>query len=122
MPSLKEYETMVRRIAEKNKWSKTANVTLLESVKKIINVTDKWRRKHPSKEVVQEILESVFFLLATCTQLNHNLDLDETFTQLCKSKESFRFDGVPDDLVWSFILFETEPHVDYSQRREPAAM
>jgi len=121
LPSLKEYVTIVRKISEQNHWSKTPNVTLLESAKKIINATDKWRRNHPTEEVVKEILESIFFLLATCVRLDSNVDLDQLLREVCRSKESFSFQGVPDDLVWSFILFETEPHVDYSQRREPTA-
>lgn len=122
MPNLKGYVTAIRRIGEQNHWSKTPNVTLLESAKKIIVATDKWRRKHPTEEVVQEILESVFFLLATCAKLNSNIDLDKLFREVCRSKENFSFQGAPDDIVWSFILFETEPHVDYSQRREPTPM
>jgi len=115
MPSLKQYENTIARIARKNKWSKTANVTLLESAKRILNATDKWRRNHPAEEVAHEILESIFFLLATCVKLDHDLDLDKLFSEVCRSKESFSFEGVPDDLVWSFIIYETEPHTDYSE-------
>jgi len=113
MPSLKQYANMIAGIARNNKWSKTPNVTLLESAKHVLNATDKWRRNHPTEAVVEEIVESIFFLLATCVKLDHNIDLDKLFNQVCKAKEGFAFEGVPDDLVWSFILYETEPHVDY---------
>jgi len=113
LPNLKRCEDTVRRIMEKNKWSQTPNVTLLESAKKILKATDKWRRNHSTEEVMEEILESVFFLLSTCAKLDSDIDIDKLFDRVCKSKENFSFDGIPDDLVWSFILFETEPHVDY---------
>lgn len=113
MPSLKRFETTVRNIMKKNKWSQTPNVTLLESAKKVLSATDKWRRNHPTEEVIEEILESVFFLLSACAELDHHIDLDKLFTQVCEAKGNFSFEGLPDDLVWSFILFETEPHIDY---------
>lgn len=116
MPNLKKFEAAVRKIMEENKWFQTPNVTLLESAKKVLSATDKWRRNHPTEEVVEEILESMFFLLSTCVRLDPNVDLDELFGRVCKCKESFSFDGVPDDIVWSFILFETEPHIDYHRR------
>lgn len=113
MPNLKRCEDTVRRIMKKNKWSHTPNVTLLESAKKVLSATDKWRRNHPTDEVVEEILQSVFFLLSTCAKLDSNVDLDEVFKKVCESKETFSFNGTPEDLVWSFILFATEPHIDY---------
>ena len=113
MPSLKKCEDTVRRIMKKNKWSQTPNVTLLESAKKVLNATDKWRREYPTEDVVVEILEGVFFLLSTCAKLDPNMDLDKIFARVCESKESFSFEGVPADLVWSFILYATEPHVNY---------
>lgn len=122
LPSLRDYETEIRNIVEKNNWTQTPNVTLLEAIRKILGATDKWRRKHSSEEVVEDILGSIFFLLATCTKLDHNLDLDEQLQEVYKSAESLSFKDVPKDLVWSFIMFSTEPHVDYSQRREPIAI
>jgi len=120
MPSLKKFEAAIKEIMEKNKWSQTPNVTLLEAARNIIKATDKWRRCHPNEEVIQEILESIFFLVSTCVKLGNNVDLDKLFEQICKSKETFAFEGVPDDLVWSFILFATEPHFAY--RKEPTAI
>jgi len=113
LSGLKEYEARIKRIVEKNEWSQTPNVTLLESARKVLNSTDRWRRDHPKQEVVREILEAVFFLLATSAKLNHNIDLDEMFTEVCKSKDRHIFSGVPNDLVWSFILYSTEPHHDF---------
>ena len=126
MPNLKKCEDTVRRIMKKNKWSQTPNVTLLESVKRILNATDKWRRNRPTTAVVEDILESVFFLLSTCVNLDHNVDLDELFMSICARKENFSFKDVPDDLVWSFLIFETEPHIDYTKTsqlhlKEPTA-
>jgi len=122
LPSLKDYEVKIRKIAQKNGWTQTPNVTLLEALRKILGATDKWRRKHPAKEVIEDLCGSIFFLLATCTKLDHNTDLDEDFQNVCRSLRSFSFKGVPNDLVWSFIMYSTEPHVNYSQRREPTAM
>jgi len=126
LPNLKKCEDTVRRIMKKNKWSQTPNVTLLESVKRILNATDKWRRNRPTTAVVEDILESVFFLLSTCVNLDHNVDLDELFMSICARKENFSFKDVPDDLVWSFLIFETEPHIDYTKTsqlhlKEPTA-
>jgi len=112
LPDLKRCEDTVRRIMKKNKWSQTPNVTLLESLKKILAATDKWRRNRPTGTIVEDILESIFFLLAACAQLDHNVDLDSLFMFICKCKEDFSFKG-PDDLVWSFLAFQTEPHIDY---------
>jgi len=112
LPSLRDYEAEIKSIVEKNNWTQTPNVTLLEAIRKILAATDKWRRKHSSKEVAEDILESVFFLLSTCVKLDHNMDLDKLFNRVCESKENFSFEA-PDDLVWSFLLFETEPHIDY---------
>jgi len=113
MTNLKKLGTTVKQIMKKNKWTQTPNVTLLESAKKMLSATEKWRRNHPTIEIAEEIGESVFFLLCTCVKLDPNIDLDKLFDRVCESKESFSFDGVPDDLVWTFILYETEPHIDY---------
>jgi len=120
LPSLNEYEGEIKKIAEK--WVQTPNVTLLEAVRKILGATDKWRRNHPADEVVEDVLGSIFFLLVTCTKLEHDVNLDEEFSKVCDSMESFSFKDVPKDLVWSFIMYSAEPHVDYSQRREPTAI
>lgn len=104
----------IKAISRKNKWSKTPNVTLLEAARKIIEATDKWRRCYPSKEVVESIVESMFYLLATCHVLDGDgIDLDKTFTQVCREKKNFGFKGVPDDVIWSFIIYSSEPHVPY---------
>ena len=119
MPSLEDYKARLQKIIEKNKWSKTPNVTLLEAAKKIIDATDKWRRCHTSKEVTKSIIESVFFLLATCAKLEENsFDLDKILTKICKEKKNYSFSEVPDDLIWSFIIYASEPHMPYRFPRE----
>jgi len=115
MPSLTRFEVLVRKIVKKNKWTQTPNVTLLESLKKILSATDKWRRKHPNREVVEDILESVFFLLSTCSNLDHDVNLDSLLLSICEGKENFSFKDVPADLVWTFVIYETVPHIDYTK-------
>jgi len=117
--TLENCKLRVQKIMEKNNWSKTPNVTLLEATKKIIEATDKWRRCHTSKEVTKSIIESVFFLLATCTKLEENSsDLDAMLTEICKEKKNYTFSEVPDDLIWSFIIYASEPHIPYMGRKD----
>jgi len=113
--NLQQYMDKIKAIARKNKWSKTPNVTLLEAARKIIEATDKWRRCYPSREVVESIMESMFYLLATCQKIEgDDVNLDELFTQICKEKKNnFGFKEVPDDVIWSFIIYSSEPHVPY---------
>jgi len=118
MPSMNKFEFLIKRIVKKNKWSQTPNVTLLESVKKILKATDKWRRKYPNREVVEDILESVFFLLSTCASLDHNVNLDSLLLSICEGKENFSFKDMPDDLVWTFLIYETVPHIDYTKKSQ----
>ena len=117
--TLENYKLRVQKIMEKNNWAKTPNVTLLEAARKIIDATDKWRRCHKTEEVAKSIMESVFFLLATCAKLEENsLDLDAMLTEICKEKKNYSFSEVPDDLIWSFIIYASEPHVPYQMPRE----
>jgi len=119
MPSLEDYKARVQQIIKKNKWSKTPNVTLLEAAKKIIDATDKWRRCHKTEEVTKSIMESVFFLLATCAKLEENSsDLDAMLTEICKEKKNYSVSEVPDDIIWSFIIYASEPHVPYRTPRQ----
>jgi len=114
MSSLEGFKARINNIIRANKWCKTPNVTLLEASKKIIEAIDKWRRCRPSNEVTKSIIESVFFLLATCSNLEENSsDLDKTLRQICKEKKNYDFKEVPDDLIWSFIIYESEPHFPY---------
>jgi len=117
--TLENYKLRVQKIMEKNNWSKTPNVILLEAARKIIDATDKWRRCHKTEEVTKSIMESVFFLLATCTKLEKNSsDLDAMLTEICKEKKNYSFSEVPDDLIWSFIIYASEPHMPYRFPRE----
>lgn len=112
-------ETYRRRVngVMKN-WSKTPNVTLLEALKKIVEATDKWRSCRPGVEVTRSIMESMFFLLTTCNQVG-NVDLDKMLMEICEEKRAYDFKEVPDDLVWSFIIFQSEPHVSYRSPQRP---
>jgi len=117
--TLENCKLRVQKIMEKNNWSKTPNVILLEAARKIIDATDKWRRCHKTEEVTKSIMESVFFLLATCTKLEKNSsDLDAMLTEICKEKKNYTFSEVPDDLIWSFIIYASEPHFPYRVPRK----
>lgn len=110
MMSLEEYKSWIQKIVDENSWSKTPNVTFLEALRRIIEATDGWRRNAEAKTVVEKCLEAVFYLLATCVKLDPGLDLDSLLTRICETKKDYTFTDLPDDLVWSFIIYSTEPH------------
>jgi hypothetical protein len=34
-------------------------------------------------------------------------------TKICEEKKNYRFLEAPDDLIWSFIIYTSEPHIPY---------
>lgn len=97
---------------------KTPNVTLLQAAKKIIEAADKWRSCRPESDVARSIMESVFFLLAACNQIG-NFNLDKMLKEICEEKKACDFNELPDDLVWSFIIYESKPHTPYRSPQRP---
>jgi len=118
MTSLEGHKHRVKDIMKVNGWQKTPNVTLLEAVKKIIEATDKWRSCYPPVEVTKSITESVFFLLATCNEIG-DFDLDKILEETCEAYKSYDFKDVPDDIIWSFITYQSEPHTPYRSPNRP---
>jgi len=118
--SLEDYRRQIRKIIKANSWKKTPNVTLLESIKKIIEATDKWRRMYPNEVIVRNIVESIFYLIATTELLDgQDFNLDQIMSSIIGEKKYYDFTDKPDDIVWSFIAYESKPHIPY--RRRPTA-
>ncbi len=114
--TLKISEEKIKEMIEK--CPQTVNITTLDAINEILKAVDKWRRKKPDGEVVENLMQSIFYLLATCSKLDHKLVLDEVLEQIIKSKAGFKFEGEAEDNVWSYLLFVGPAPIEYSKESQ----
>ena len=80
MPTLESCKEMIAQLSESKKWSKDPNIKFLYAFVEVAEATDAWKKRKAKSEVIEEIMDAIYYLIHCAWCIAPQINLDRVFS------------------------------------------